>query len=579
VKKCLSILLFLILLLPLCSKGQDYEIVFSDTQNTTLIKWLEKELQSKRKADTTENELTNKIYTKLIEKGFLESSVDSISRFANKTKLYIHLGNQYSGVNLNISNQEKIILSKTNASINDLNKKITSPQSIANFIEAILTFYENNGYPFANAKLENILNNNGHIRADLLVNKGKRISISEIVIYGDIKTSHAYIKRYIGIKEGDEYSEKKLSEISTRLDEILFLNLLKKPEVVFTQDETKLILVLEPQKANDFNGILGLQPDENTGDVTITGDIKLRLNGALGKGELFDLSWRRIQTQTQDLNILFNYPFLFNSPLGVDGKLQVYRRDTTFNTLSLSAAIQYLLTGDSYFEFFVSRDASRLISTSQYQNAIVLPPEADFNFNQLGVGFFKQKFNYKFNPRSGYMIQARAGFGEKSILRNAALENINYDTINLTSNQYKLSFHIQQYLPIAKRSTFKIAMNAAYLQNDLLFRNELFRIGGFRSLRGFDEEAIFASAYTIGTLEYRFLFEKNSFFQLFTDYAWYEQNLSNSYIRDTPFGFGVGFSFQTKAGIFALSYALGKAFNNPIQFQSGKIHFGFTNYF
>lgn len=566
-------------MLPLCSIGQDYEIVFTDTQNLTLVKWLEKELRTKGKTDSSGIQITNKIYTKLIQKGFLESSVDSVLKFENKTMLYIHLGNQYTGVNLNISNQEKIILSKTNASINELSKKITTPQSIAKFIDAILTFYENNGYPFAYARLENIVNNKGQISADLIVDKGKRVLIDEVLIYGEIKTSHNYIKRYIGIKEGDFYSEKKLLEITTRMDEIPFLNLIKKPEVVFTQDETKLILILEPQKANDFNGVLGLQPDENTGDVTVTGDVKLRLNGALGKGELFDLSWRRIQTQTQDLNVLFNYPFLFNSPLGVDGKLQVYRRDTTFNTLSLSAAIQYLLVGDSYFEFFVSRDASRLISTSQFQNSIVLPPEADYNFNQFGVGFYKQKFNYKFNPRSGYLIQARAGFGEKTILRNAALENINYDTINLTSNQYKLSLSFQQYLPLAKRSTFKLALNAAYLHNDLLFRNELFRIGGFRSLRGFDEEAIFASAYSIGTLEYRFLFEKNSYFQLFTDYAWYEQNLSNNYIRDTPFGFGVGVSFQTKAGIFALSYALGKAFDNPIQFQSGKIHFGFTNYF
>jgi hypothetical protein len=50
-------------------------------------------------------------------------------------------------------------------------------------------------------------------------------------------------------------------------------------------------------------------------------------------------------------------------------------------------------------------------------------------------------------------------------------------------------------------------------------------------------------------------------------------------VRDTPFGFGAGISFETKAGIFSINYALGKQFNNPIELRSGKIHFGIVNYF
>jgi len=50
-------------------------------------------------------------------------------------------------------------------------------------------------------------------------------------------------------------------------------------------------------------------------------------------------------------------------------------------------------------------------------------------------------------------------------------------------------------------------------------------------------------------------------------------------LRDQPFGFGAGMTFETRAGIFGISYALGRQLNNPIDFRTGKIHFGYVSLF
>ncbi len=115
--------------------------------------------------------------------------------------------------------------------------------------------------------------------------------------------------------------------------------------------------------------------------------------------------------------------------------------------------------------------------------------------------------------------------------------------------------------------------------NDTLFRNELYRIGGIKSLRGVDEASVVCSSFAIGTVEYRFLFEENSNFFLFVDQAWWEDQSLDELLTDTPLGFGTGTSFETKAGIFSLTYALGQQFDNPIEFRGGKVHFGFTSLF
>ena len=102
----------------------------------------------------------------------------------------------------------------------------------------------------------------------------------------------------------------------------------------------------------------------------------------------------------------------------------------------------------------------------------------------------------------------------------------------------------------------------------------MFRIGGLRTLRGFDEESIYASTYVIPTIEYRYLFAENSNLLLFTEGAWYENVSNGAYLSDTPFSFGAGVNFETKAGILTMTYALGSQLNNPIDLRNGKIHFG-----
>ena len=126
---------------------------------------------------------------------------------------------------------------------------------------------------------------------------------------------------------------------------------------------------------------------------------------------------------------------------------------------------------------------------------------------------------------------------------------------------------------------FHLLARAGYLRNDHLFENELFRLGGIHSLRGVDENSIYASAYGLGTLETRFLFEQNSAVYLFLDGGYYEKALSTQFSSDLPLGFGAGIQVQTGAGIFSLNYALGRQFDNPVNIGDAKIHLGYVNRF
>lgn len=518
----------------------------------------------------------------LYEQGFLAASFDSVKNDSLHLTAYLHLGKIYQWAEIKSGNADETILNEIGFRDKLYRNKKISPTETKNLLEKILIHCENTGYPFASVKLDSIEFSEEKITASLNLTKNKLFRIDSIIVNGNAKISDAYLYNYIYIKPNDLYNENLVKKISTRIKEIPFLSEKQPPQIIFSENHTKLFLSLEEQKASAINGVLGILPDAyNSGKTQFVGDARLKLLNPIGKGELLDINWRKMQTETNDLKIIFNYPFLFSTPFGADVNFKLYRRGTTFIDINQNYGIQYILIGGNYFKAFFGNQKSNLISTKGYENITVLPNFADITVNSYGIGFRAEKLDYRLNPRKGIFIDVSGSAGNKTIRKNAKINPAVYDSLQLKSVQYKAVFDFDAFIPLLKRSALNFGLQSGYLLNATLFQNELFRIGGFRTLRGFDEESINASSYSIFTFEYRYLLEQNSFFHIFFDGAYYENQ--SIYFKgdryDTPFGFGTGVSFETKAGIFSLNYALGKQFNNPILLKTGKVHFGFVNYF
>ena len=122
-------------------------------------------------------------------------------------------------------------------------------------------------------------------------------------------------------------------------------------------------------------------------------------------------------------------------------------------------------------------------------------------------------------------------------------------------------------------------MQAGFIQTPDYFRNEMFQLGGYRLLRGFDEESIFADKFAVTTLEYRYLLDLNSFLFGFTDIGWSNFKSQQTQFSHTYVGVGAGMAFQTKQGIFNISYAVGKRDDLRFNLRQSKIHFGYLSFF
>jgi outer membrane protein assembly factor BamA len=583
--KTFFVILFLIFLTPCVAQNTHrLNLVFTDSMQNAK---LEQKLRDKNqfKSAQERNEQVRKVFKLLREEGFIAASADSILMDSLQQTLYLSVGKPYKWAKLKKGNVDEEALSAIGFRERFYFNQIFSAQDLSQVMDKLLVYHENNGYPFAEIKLDSIRIGAAEIEATLQMQKNQLCLIDSFIVKGNAKISPFFLQRQLGIRKGDKYNESRVLQISKRLREVPFLAERKVPEVYFSEKYTKLILYVDQKKANRFDGVLGFLPNENTGKLLITGQLTLKLSNSFNKGEVLDVDWQKLQARTQNLKSRLQIPFLFRSPFGADLNFKLYKRDTLFLDVSENVGINYLIGINNYFKlFFANRDIS-LISTRGLETATTLPQYADVNSKNYGIGFRTERVDYKFNPRKGLIFEVNGSAGTKTIKKNVKLKSVVYDSLDLKTNIYTIDFLVEYYLPIKRRSTILLGNKSALIESENIFLNETFRIGGLSSLRGFDEESINASFYSISKIEYRFLLDQNSFLFLFANHAYYQnkamQSISKpeSFIRDNPYGFGAGITFETKPGIFSLSYALGKQFNNPISLRGAKVHFGIVSAF
>lgn len=521
---------------------------------------------------TARRTVINGVRNAMITAGHLEASADTFELAGDTLRYTFHLGPAYRWARLSQGNLPSEIASAVGFRERIYRGRPVAPRQMARLFETLLTHCEDHGRPFASVGLDSLRSTAEGLEARMVLDPGRRVTVDSVVVRGDARLGPRYLHAHIGIRPGDPYKESLIAALPNRLRELPFVASKQPPYVLFSEKETKLYLFLDARKASSFNGILGVQPDPVTGDVRLTGDLDLKLRNALKRGEAINLNWRSLQDGTQDLKVGLNVPFVFNTPFGTDLSLKLFKRDTTFLEVATRAALEYLLPRGDKVSVFVNNKNSKRLG----QQLISIPGLADVKLASYGIGLSRERFDYRFNPRRGTGILLDGSVGNKRSTTATFTDTL---TQEVRTVQYDLNANLVQFIPVGKRGTVKLAAQGGAMVNDVLYSNEIYRIGGLKTMRGVDEASIYCSSYAIGTIEYRFLFEENSNFFLFVDQGWWEDRSRTPVLTDTPLGFGAGTSFDTKAGIFALTYALGRQFDNPIDLRGGKIHFGFTSLF
>lgn len=528
----------------------------------------------------------------LSAKGYISASVDAVKEDSNTVYITLFTGKKYTWESLSVTDEDWQVLDQLGYNKGAFSNKAFDQQKVTEVYNRLLNYFSNNGYPFAQVSLDSINIQNDLISARLNINKGSLYRIDTIIIKGDAKISKEYLSRYLGVPEKSIYNQQTLDRINLRLAELPFIMQSQPYSVTMLNTGAEINFYLQNRKSNQVNVLVGFLPSNPQvgGKLLVTGEANLNLRNPFGNGETIGVNWQQLQAKSPRLNLLFQRPYIFHTPVGINMNFELYKRDSFFLNIHGLLGAQYNISNPKSVTIALQLYKTNLLSvdTASIKAIKQLPDMADLTSTTLSFQYDFNNTNYRFNPRRGNELRFTVAFGRKHVKENNSILSIKdpsfdysslYDTVKLNTYIFRTSLSAAHYFPIGKQATFKTACQAGWLQSPSYYQNELFQIGGFKKLRGFDEESIYTNRFLIATLEYRYLLAQNSWLFAFTDLggAAYESN-SGSYSH-TYFGFGAGLAFETNTGIFNISWALGKRNDLSLDLRQSKIHIGFVSLF
>lgn len=528
------------------------------------------------RADTVINETTlnngnaavfenvSNIISGIRQKGFFQAQANIKSLTKDSTVVALNYGPQYTinaSLKTYIQNDNKL-------------KQIDfhNYHKLEETVRRKLSSYRNEGYPFASAKSTVTETSDSTISLKIDIKRGSLIKIDTIVLdQPDPPVSVSFLMAYLDIHKGDSFHNQKIQSITEKIDNLEFLNLSNGPVIRFQDNKAIIKLEVEAATANAFDGIIGFST-QNDNKPQLTGNAMIDLNNIVGAGENIYLNWSAPGRESQSLTLRSNFPYIMQTPFGIDLHFELYKQDSSYLNLDFRTGIQYRFTFNNIVSFFLKHQSSDILS----QSTPVTKQNLNYRYNGLGVSYQYEDLDNKTLPIQGWRLKAEFSGGQKTIRRDDFRSEEFFDTLNLQSGQSELFILGERYWRLLPRSVFYIKNETKYIQNNQPSENQMYRLGGIKNLKGFDEDMMRVKAYSLLNLEYRFLLENKSFLSVFWNGAITRNINKNTHF---PMGFGAGIAFETKTGIFQLYYALGKKENMPVEFQNSKIHFGLTSRF
>ena len=539
----------------------------------------------------------NKLPGYLQSKGYVTASIDSLQYDSLAAHMVLFLGEAYQWVQLDTRLVDPLVLEGVGWKAKMFTGKPIDFGEVRTWQERMLDYLEKNGHPFARVDLEILQIDSGKVSALLKIDKGPLYKIDSIRVYGNVHISNNYLQRYLDIHNRSTYNKEKLLRISKKIRELVWVEEEKPSDLTKLGTGSVLNLYLRSRRSSQVNVLIGFLPNNDqlsSKKILLTGEATVNLKNALGNGETIGLNWQQLQVKSPRLDFLYQHPFIFNSPLGLDFSFDMFRKDSTFLNVNFQLGARYVLNTSQAGQLFIQRVQTIVngVNTAFILQNHRLPDEADIGTTNLGVEYEFNNTDYRYNPRKGNEFRLITSVGTKKIKKNNEILELKdpgnpsfdfgtlYDTVRLKTYQLRVKASAVHYFPLGgQRSTVKTALNAGLLQSGNVFRNELFQLGGYKLLRGFDEESQYLSQFAIATLEYHYLVGRNSYFYVLADGGWGKNKSQNNKINYSYFGTGLGLAFETKAGIFNLAWAVGKRNDTDFNLRQSKIHFGFINYF
>tara|TARA_B110000967_G_scaffold123742_1_gene126396 strand:+ start:30568 stop:32256 length:1689 start_codon:yes stop_codon:yes gene_type:complete len=503
-----------------------------------------------------------------------EALEQEITRVINKLEHLGYLNLQLSRIEKEDSLKATLLLSKKVQSlVLYFPEELEAPASVTlskerrtkvsfeqfhNLLPVLTEACEKKGFPFAEIKLQNILQKKTTIWADLVIEKGSKRNMDKVVLMGYTEFPKKFLKHHLQISPKTNFTNERLQAASEAMETLRFVKEIKPPEALFVKDSTHIYLYLKERHANRVDALLGFTSDENTQKLQFNGYIDLELTNRFQKGETLSLFWSNNGNQQEQFRVKTNFPYLFNSPISQKIKFEIYKQDSSFVNIK----------GETTFDYHINYRQKIGVTASTENSERNSTKNESANTSSFTSHFYGLQYDYLLlhkeirDPKWHFFIKLEQGkrkTNERSTIQQHLKANISYLGV------------------LSKKGRLFVKNETAGLRSETILFNELFRLGGTNSIRGFNELSLFASSYNYSNIEYRWSTQKESYLYGFSDIGFLENNAQQR--KSKLLSFGLGYANETKTGLLNFSYAFGKTNKEAFDLNRGLFHLKWVNFF
>ena len=468
-----------------------------------------------------------------------------------------------------------------------------APTRLEADFDAVLARYEDAGYPLAQIRIDSLglrlpTGADAGATADadpgaaptldlrLVVRAGPRLVLQRVALSKGARTSPRFAARVMGVDVGAPLMGYDPRRLQARLEATGLYRAVERPELRITPGgEATLYVPVTEAPPGRFDLVLGYLPpnDPNGGGGGFVGSGTLGLVNLFGGGRTLDLELDRRPDQASLFDVAVADPFVAGLPLRIEARFRGEQRDSTFGKQAYRLRAGYRFAGGDLEAFATAAreltkpgiGGERLAGTEQ------LVPRATATF--YGLGITQTRLANRLNPRRGFTYELALERGTKA--RTGTVVTAAGDTLrqDLRLTQERLTAHGRLYLPVLRRQVVALGADAHVLLSDRYDTSDLFRFGGARSLRGYDEDRFTGNVVGRLVVEMRQRLDRTSYAFAFGDLGYVERPA----LGPTPArrglqpGYGFGLQFGTALGLVNLSYALSPGDGTPV---NGRIHLG-----
>jgi len=496
--------------------------------------------------------LYNEINTtseKLSKKGYLDNKILETNKINDSTYIalltlksrikYIHI---YIGINNpffeSTETKKDTVILPYEETENYLNQKI---------IDA-----EKQGFALSKIKLENIRRKNLIIFASLNFKSEKKREVNSIILnYTNNKDESNFPKGHL--KQLNKkylhktFNQETIKQLYDQINSYEFVSQTKYPEILFTNDSTKIYVYLEKRKANTFDGYIGFSNDEEK-KVNLNGYLDISLSNILHAGEQFSLYWKSDGNQQKTFNTALEIPYIFKSSLGLKAQLNIFKQDSTFQNTKTTIDLGYYINYNS--KIYLGYQATESSDIQNTNNSII----SDFKNSYITSSYeFKKTDDLNNITPKKANLNWIIGYGKR-------ITNNDPETAG-SSQQFYTNINASYNFELNEKNFININSQNFYLNSKNYISNELFRFGGMNSIRGFLENSLQSNFNSLILTEYRYKFSKNMYINTIADYGLYQDLTStiNPNQIKKLIGFGFGCVLKTANGILKINLTNGSS--------------------